>query len=193
MPDNVKTLHVDITKGARDGQWVMGASARDRVDDTIAPEAFEAALKRARRKLIALWQHQNDKPIGFWENMVHEKGKLIGDLKIAGTNLGRMIKQLLEDGVPLGASIGFRGLDLEPNDHGGFHFKDIEILETSIVSVPANAAAIQIAKSLDCEQFLDPVRPGDEDRQAKSGTTPRMEIALKRIEDARRVLEIRSK
>lgn len=141
-----KSLQVQITKGDRDGQWVMGASARDRVDDTIAPEAFETALKTVGGKLIALWQHDSAKPVGYWHNLTHKAGRLIGDLKLAGTNLGLMIKQLLADEVPLGASIGFRGLDAEPNKHGGLHFKSIELLETSIVSVPANPAAIQIAK-----------------------------------------------
>ena len=139
-------LHTTIEKADRDGQWVMGATARDRVNDTIAPAAFTEALKSVGGKLIALWQHKNDQPVGYWSNVQYKSGKLIGDLKLSTTNLGAMIKQLLDDGVPLGASIGFRGLEGEPNEHGGLHFKAIELLETSIVSVPANPLAMQIAK-----------------------------------------------
>lgn len=142
-----KSLNVSIEKGDRDGQWVMAASTKDRVNDTIAPEAFERALKDIGGKLITLWQHDSYQPVGYWHNLTHKAGRLIGDLKLAGTNLGQMIKQLLADEVPLGASIGFRSIgNPEPNKVGGLHFKAIELLETSIVSVPANPAAIQIAK-----------------------------------------------
>jgi hypothetical protein len=57
-----------------------------------------------------------------------------------------MIKQLIADGVPLGASIGFRGRG-ENNKAGGIHFKEIELFECSVVSIPANPRAMQIAKS----------------------------------------------
>ena len=56
-----------------------------------------------------------------------------------------MLKTLIEDGVPMGASIGFRGRG-EQNKAGGIHFKEIELLETSIVSTPAHPRAMQIAK-----------------------------------------------
>ncbi len=144
---NLKTLSVQISKGERDGQWVLGASGRDRVDDTIAPAAFRKALSQIGGKLIALWQHNPDNPVGYWDNLKEQGGQLIGDLRLADTNLSKMIRKLLEHGTPLGASIGFRGLDGDVNEFGGIHYKDIALLETSIVSVPCQPAAVQIAKS----------------------------------------------
>jgi HK97 family phage prohead protease len=108
-----------------DARFVMSAVTPDRVKDTIDESAYKANLGK---KLIALWQHDHDQPMGYWENLRVEAGKLIGDLKVAGTNLGQMIKQLIADGVPLGASIGFRGKG-EPNKAGGIHFKELELLE----------------------------------------------------------------
>lgn len=180
-----KNLFVQIQKADRDGQWILGASARDRVDDTIAPEAFRNALKAVGGKLIALWQHNSDNPIGYWDNLKEKGGQLIGDLKMADTNLGRMIRKLLEHGTPLGASIGFRGLDGEPNEFGGFHYKEIALFETSIVSVPCQPAAVQIAKSFgftpESLEIQGPA-PG-----ATSGADP-IQISRAAIEKARRLL-----
>lgn len=147
-----KTLHVTIKKAETqdDGEWVMAASSRDRVNDTIEPAAFIDAIKNISGKLIALWQHESSAPLGYWHDLKYKAGKLIGNLKISETNLGKMVKTLLADGVPLGASIGFRGQG-EYNDFGGIHFNEIELLETSIVSVPANPLAQQILKSFGVE------------------------------------------
>lgn len=109
-----KHLPITIEKSAAadfDARFIMSASSPDRVKDTISPAAYKA-LKVS--KLIALWQHDPDQPVGFWANIKADGDRLVGDLKLAGTNLGKMIKQLIEDGVPLGASIGFRGKG-EPN------------------------------------------------------------------------------
>lgn len=143
-----------------DGRWVMAAVTPDRVKDTFEPSAFVQAIKSLSDKLIALWQHDTSAPLGYWHNLTYKSGQILGDLKIAETNLGKMVKQLLSDGVPLGASIGFRGTG-DLNDIGGIHFDDIELLETSIVSVPANPKAQQILKSfgVDLPSIVETKRP----------------------------------
>lgn len=144
-----------------DARFVMSAGSPDRVNDTIEPDAYKSAEKQ--RKLIALWQHKADQPIGFWSNLKAEGDRLLGYLKISNTNLGQMIKQLIADGVPLGASIGFRGAG-EPNKKGGIHFKTIELMECSVVSIPAHPRAMQIAKQFSLEEFVEggPSVQGDE-------------------------------
>jgi HK97 family phage prohead protease len=154
-----KQFEVTIEKATSadyDARFVMSATSPDRVKDTIDESAYKPNLGK---KIIALWQHNSDQPFGYWHNLRVESGKLIGDLKAAGTNLGLMIKQLLADGVPLGASIGFRGKG-EENKQGGIHFKQIELLECSVVSVPAHPLAYQIAKSFGIE--ID-AKPDDQD------------------------------
>ena len=143
----IKSLPVTIEKAASsayDASFVMSAATADRVKDTIDPAAYKSALGS---KLIALYQHDPDRPIGFWENLRMAGDTLVGDLKVAGTNLGQMIKQLIADGVPLGASIGFRGKG-EQNKAGGIHFKELELMECSVVSIPAHPRAMMLAKSL---------------------------------------------
>lgn len=143
-----KQLTVTITKADDndDGQWIMAAASPDLVNDTIEPSAFVDAIKKISGKLIALWQHDRHQPIGYWHDLKYKAGQLIGSLKLSDTNLGKMIKQLLSDDVPLGASIGFRG-EGDYNDLGGINFTAIELFETSIVSVPAQPKAQRILKS----------------------------------------------
>jgi len=137
-----------IEKDKRDGRWVLSASSPDRVGDTIDPKAYVKAASRISDRLPALFNHDSGKIVGFWDSIKAEGARMTGSLKLVlETGLGRYIKALLDAGVPISSSIGFRGLDAEPNKHGGLHFKDIEILETSLVATPAHPGAIQIAKS----------------------------------------------
>lgn len=141
---------VEIIKADSDefaARFVMSAASPDRVKDTIDPAAYKPWLDK---ELIALWQHDAYQPFGVWKNLQLKANKLIGDLKIAGTNLGAMIIELLAAEVPLGASIGFRGKG-DANKIGGIHFTELELLECSIVSVPAHPAAVEIAKSFGLE------------------------------------------
>jgi HK97 family phage prohead protease len=157
---HTKHLPVEIQKSdtsGYDARFVMSASTPDRVRDTIEPSAYKAVVGKVKR-LIALWQHNSEQPIGTWEKLAAEGDKLTGYIKFASTNLASMVKQLIADDVPLSASIGFRG-KAEPNDHGGLHFKEIELLECSIVSVPAHPRATQIAKSFGVELTPETVDP----------------------------------
>jgi HK97 family phage prohead protease len=151
-----KHLPVIIEKAEKstgyDARFVMSAATPDRVRDTIEPSAYKSAAKVD--KLIALWQHDPDRPIGFWTDLKADGDRLTGYIKLAGTNLAQMVKQLIDDGVPLASSIGFRGKG-EPNKEGGIHFKSLELLECSIVSVPAHPRAQQIAKSFGLSSVID--------------------------------------
>ncbi len=142
-----KTLQIDVVKADSDefdAQFIMSAASPDRVNDTIEADAYKS-VARANKKLIALFNHNPDKPVGYWSQLRADGDQLKGYLKLSGTILGGMLKQLLADGVPLGASIGFRG-EGAPNKKGGIHFTKIELLETSIVSIPAHPRALEIAK-----------------------------------------------
>jgi len=160
---SLKFLDVQIEKAAAseyDASFVMSAVTPDRVLDTIDVNAYTPSIGKS---LVALWQHNSDQPFGVWKNLRVKGGKLIGDLKASGTNLGQMVRQLIADDVPLGASIGFRGKGA-PNKLGGIHFDEIELLECSVVSVPAHPRAMQIAKSFGID-----IQSSDVDPSAVSG------------------------
>ena len=174
-----KHLPVQVEKSdnaAYDARFVMSASTPDRVRDTIEPSAYKSVASKVKR-LIALWQHDADKPIGSWEKLTAEGDKLTGYIKFASTNLASMVKQLIADDVPLSASIGFRG-KAEPNDFGGMNFKEIELLECSIVSVPAHPRATQIAKNFGLTSVIEA-----EPNIAQSGSNLQTEV-IKRAKAA---------
>ncbi len=129
------------------GSWVLSSSAYDRVNDRVLQPALN---KHVGKDIICLWQHSADQPVGRWANVRMKGEKLVGDLILANTNLGQMITALLEVQTPLGASIGFKGAG-KKNEKGGIDFFDASIFETSVVSVPCNAEAMQIAKAYGIE------------------------------------------
>lgn len=152
MVEKTKSFHATIEKAADrgDGYFILSSSDVDRDNDVIEPSALKAAIQ-GMDKLVALWQHKADQPLGYWSDLEYKAGKIIGKLNVASTNLGRMVKELLDFGTPLGASVGFQGAGVYDEDRGGINWKTISLLETSVVSCPANASCMQIAKSFDVD------------------------------------------
>lgn len=156
-----------------DGTWVISASNADRVGDTIDAKALQ---KNTGKTLPALFGHSHTDIVGKWVNLRMRGSQLLADLKLAAVAEGQKIKALLDADVPISASIGFRGKG-EPNEStGGWHFKELDIYECSIVAVPCHQDAVRI-KSL--EVGLDPdlfIIPSD----AEQMLTTRQKIAVKR-------------
>lgn len=143
-----RTIPLTIEKASGndfDARFVLSAATPDRVRDTIDPKAYTKAVKGVD-KLIALFNHDSDKIVGYWSDLKAVKDTLTGSIKFFNKDWGSMVKEMLDFGIPLGASIGFQGKG-EYQEDGGINFKDIELLETSIVAVPAHPRAQQIAKS----------------------------------------------
>jgi HK97 family phage prohead protease len=172
------------------GTFVLSSSDVDRDDDTISADALKNAIT-GKKTLITLWQHKQDQPIGFWENLRVEGKRLLGDLRLASTNLGLMVKQLLDDDVPLGASIGFMGSGEWDEKRNGINWKDIELFECSVVSVPANPNAMRIAKSfgVDLSSFEASPSPASGQTEAASAAA----ISKARSAVARANLTMRTK
>lgn len=157
-----------------DGTFVLSTESPDRDGDVIKQEGW--ALDNFVKNPIALWQHDTRSPVGFWDNVRVETNRLVADLKLGTTNLAEMTRRLIKDDVLRAVSVGFRPVDYEPMERDG-EFKGwlinkAELLEASLVSVPANAEALQISKALNLT---------DEDRasifeefeaEPESGTPP---------------------
>jgi HK97 family phage prohead protease len=189
----------DATESGDDGTFVLNEATPDRVGDII--EAKGWVLDDFEKNPIALWMHDHEKPIGTWEN-VHVKGKqLIGSLKLGSTNLARMAKQLLDDGILKAVSVGFRPIDYDPIDEddpwGAWHIKSALLLETSLVSVPAHPNALRISKSLGLSREERELVFGasqsaiqiDPDVREKT-TNPAVIRATKALDAARKTLRI---
>lgn len=134
------------------GEIVFTASTAsvDRESDIINPDGW--MLENFKDGGPLLWGHDQSKlPIGrvLWVKV--DSGKLVGKAKFNGqTQLSTDVEKLVRSGDLKGLSVGFRPMDMKMNNEGGRTFTKQELLEISVVNVPANPdAIIHTIKSLD--------------------------------------------
>lgn len=134
-------------------EFVLSDGTVDRYGDVIDPEGWK--LANFRKNPIALFGHSGGFPIGTWTNLRVEGGRLVGRLVLAAKGTSARLDELIslvEQGILRAVSVGFRPLKSEPinpeKPWGAQRYLQQELLETSLVSVPANPAALAIAKSL---------------------------------------------
>lgn len=152
-------VEATITKAA-DGSFIAVASTNsiDRHGEVVDNNGWE--LKAYKKNPVILWAHDHTEPaIGVskktWVDGVGKKAKLmIQPLLHDVTDKAKAIKQLVEMGVINSLSVGFKPIE-SPD---GVTFTKNELLEVSMVNVPANADAMMLAyKSLKSEGFEDDV------------------------------------
>ena len=119
---------------------------RDNYDDVIAKGAFIQSLKdhKAAGTMPAmLWQHDADKPIGVWTEMVEdEKGLRIKGQLALETVKGKEAHALLKMGALNGLSIGFMSKEWAyDRDTEVRTLTAIDLWEVSLVTFPANEKA----------------------------------------------------
>lgn len=118
----------------------------DQHNDVLKPGAFRRTLAVWRKKQkwpFLLWQHQMTSPIGTFVDVVEKedglyvKGRLL--LKVQRAYEAYV---LLKNGVINGLSIGFRPVTSRFNKMLNVReFFQVELMEISIVTVPANPYA----------------------------------------------------
>ena len=135
-------------------EFIMSDETVDRMGDIILADGWK--LDSFFENNVALFGHKSDFPIGNWTNVHVANKQLRGTLELAKKGTSPRIDEiisLVEQGVLRAVSVGFRPLDYEPIDkdkpYEGLRFKKQELVETSLVSVPANPKALAVAKSLD--------------------------------------------
>jgi HK97 family phage prohead protease len=142
-------------------EFVLSDETPDRIGDVIMSDGWE--LRSFARNPIALFNHRSDWPIGRWANLRVEDKALRGKLALAPERTSPRIdeiRKLVEAGILRAVSVGFRELEAEQldkkNPWGGMKFKKQELVECSLVSVPANPNALAVVKSLQISpQLID--------------------------------------
>ena len=140
---------VETAQVSDDLTFVLSDDTVDRYGDVIEAAGWD--LRWFQRNNIALFGHDSNFPIGTWEEVRVEGNKLMGKLKLAAEGTSARIdelRRLVEQGILKAVSVGFKPVESEPIQRGGVRYKKQELLETSLVSVPANPAALAVAKSL---------------------------------------------
>lgn len=157
MEDDTQFIEASITKAA-DGSFIAVASTNsvDRHGEVVDNNGWE--LKAYKKNPVILWGHDHTEPaIGVskktWVEGEGKKAKLmITPLLHDVTDKAKAIKQLVEMGVIKTLSVGFKPLE-SPD---GVTFTKNELLEVSMVNVPANADAMMLAyKGLKDSGFED--------------------------------------
>ena len=149
----MKTKHFDVgfeIKAVNADGTVEGYGSvfgvRDNYDDVIAKGAFIDSLKshKAAGTMPAmLWQHDADKPIGVWTEMVEdEKGLRIKGQLAMETVKGKEAHALLKMGALNGLSIGFMSKEWAyDRDTEVRTLTALDLWEVSLVTFPANEKA----------------------------------------------------
>lgn len=131
--------------------YVMSDESVDRMGDVIEAKGWN--LANFVKNPIALFNHDHKFVIGHWTDVKVMGNKLIGKLNLLPKGISERLDEIraaVEAGVLRAVSVGFSSEPdaIEANKHGGVRFKRSELLECSLVSVPANPNALQLAKSL---------------------------------------------
>lgn len=130
--------------------FILSTDSVDRENDTISVSGWDTTNFLKGGSGPVLWAHDySSLPVGKSSNVRVENGSLVGDVEFAGHPFAQTVRELVENGTLKSVSVGFRPKSFEINqERGGFDFKEQELLEFSIVPVPANPdAVIQLRSS----------------------------------------------
>lgn len=134
-------------------QGYANTISKDRYGDVIPSTAWnEAALENYRKNPIILAFHDHSHPIGVCDGVeVDEKGLKIS-AKISAA--AKDVYQLIKDGVLKAFSVGFIVKDAAYDQVTDiFVIKELELLEVSVVSVPANQDSVfDLAKAFSSDE-----------------------------------------
>lgn len=128
----------------------------DSVGDKVAKGAFAISIATKMPKM--LWQHDRWQPIGSWTDAKEDDYGLWVQGRILKTvPQGLTAFNLLKEEAISGLSIGYRVQDYEyDNDTGIYTLKQVNLLEVSVVTFPANELAeVANVKSADFSQHAD--------------------------------------
>lgn len=171
-------------------EGVATTPSPDRMGDIVEPLGVNF-----KNPLPLLWQHKSDAPVGEVRFGRPTKDGIPFKASLPFPTISEKLKERVAEawesvklGLVRGVSIGFRALEFSFMDDGGIRFVETEVLELSLVTIPANAdATIQTIKSIDTAQRA--ASPGEKtasgpDRSENSAgvTAPTKTIVVKATE-----------
>jgi len=131
---------------------------KDRSGDIVEAAAWAKGLDNFRKNPILLYQHKQDMPIGKVDKVVVDPRGLFIEASVSeAAEKQHSAQTLIKDGALKSFSVGFIAKDGKYNEKTDtFKITEVELLEISIVSIPANQNSVfSIKKALN-----------DEDREA---------------------------
>lgn len=142
--------------------FVISTPSVDRMGDTIAVEGWK--LDQFRKNPVVLWAHDSGSlPVAKASKVWIESGRLMATAEFTPSGMARFndtVFDMLKAGFLNATSVGFAPLKYaftdDPQRRYGIDFLEQELLEFSVVPVPANAEALVQARSAGID--IAPVR-----------------------------------
>jgi len=134
-------------------EGMASTNTMDRMGDIVSPEAWErGGVDNYLKNPVILFNHDYNSPIGKAVDLVPTPSGLRLRAKIS-KSAGNIV-ELIKDGVLSAFSIGFLVKDAEYDSAvDAFLIKAVDLLEISVVSVPANQDAVfSIAKQFESKR-----------------------------------------
>lgn len=143
MPTTVES----IEGTDRSLRFVISTAAVDRDNDTVAPTGWK--LDNYKRNPVVLWAHDySSLPVAKATGIGIEGGSLKADTQFADYPFAETVFRLLKGGFLNATSVGFAPKTYKINEERmGLDFEEQELLEFSIVPVPANPEALIEARA----------------------------------------------
>jgi HK97 family phage prohead protease len=165
---NTVTATVSGDVKIAEAEMVVSTPGVDSMGDRVVPEGVQ--LARFRRNPVLLWGHDaHTLPIGTVTQLTVEprRGLRARWRWLAGDEFAARVKNAWDQGIIRAASIGFLPLESTPNDRDGYDHRQWELMEISLVAIPANAEATRQLKALGLTSvqpnaLLDAIRRGVE-------------------------------
>lgn len=140
----------------------------DSYGDVIAPGAYADSLAWHKARGSApkmFWQHDSAQPIGKWTDLAEDETGLFvrGSLNME-VQRGREAHALLKAGDIDGLSIGYRIREYSVDTETGiWTLQKIDLLEVSVVSIPANdnAAVSSVKAARAARQLIERLKAGE--------------------------------
>ena len=159
VPDEVPALRkfttaqviekdVDPNTGMADLEFVISTPAIDREHDIIEIGGWE--LANFQKNPVVLWAHSyREPPIAKATEVWIDGDTLRGLTRFTPEDMnpfGYMVYRMVKGGFMKATSVGFQPTQWVWNDeHNGYDFKEQDLLEYSVVPVPANPEALLAA------------------------------------------------
>jgi HK97 family phage prohead protease/HK97 family phage major capsid protein len=128
---------------------IITTSALDRWGEKIDPAGVRWA-----RSVPVLWAHRVSEPIGRTEQIVRDGDQVMASIRLASEGVSEAADKtyrLIKDGILNSVSVG--GI---PHRWEGNVVKEFELVEVSVVAVPANAEAEMLSVKGEAAEGLSP-------------------------------------
>ena len=138
-----KNFSAEVKSQAGKVQFCISSTAAERMGDVIAVNGWK--LDAYKSNPVVLWAHDRKQPPIARATKIWTAGNRLEFTPKEMYPFGAMIGDMVREGFLTGVSVGFRPIKHAWNsERQGYDFLESELLEYSVVPVPANPEALLV-------------------------------------------------